>query len=79
MKTKRLYAALQDLLDGDEAKGAKRQKALEKLVGKLKEKEIKLRARIAEAETDDDRDRLESKLEVNIEQQKKGAKALTKS
>ncbi len=78
MKTKRLYAALQDLLDGDETGDAKRQKALEKLVGKLKKKEIKLRARIAEAKTDDDLGRLESKLEVNLKQQKKGEKALAK-
>ncbi len=79
MKTKRIIAALQDLLDGDGAGGAKRHEALEKLVGKLKKKEVKLRARIAEAETDDDRERFESKLVVNLKQQKKGAKALSKS
>lgn len=78
MKSKKLLAALRDLLDRKKSKRLKHLDELKALLAKLEKKKLKLQERIPLEKNKHKLERLRKELEIIKVQQEKGVKTLQK-
>jgi hypothetical protein len=76
MKTKKILARLQGLLDSDQRAQARQADAIKEVLGKLRKKEQHFKEKLEQAENDEQREKFGRKLAVCHAQRKKGLEAL---
>ena len=76
MKTKKLVARLQELLDSKQRSQNRQIEALEEIVDKLERKEEHFREKLSQAESDEQRVKFAGKIAVCQAQREKGIAAI---